>query len=128
MIEGGANNIIISSKEGRMYTNRDKIVKKEENAKTTEIEDEVAKALFELENSTKDEMADAIKKIKFASASYVEDEHKFKVLLIVVPFPLYGNVKKSYGTTLPYLENKFQCPVLLVAQRKILSKYGKSAS
>jgi hypothetical protein len=117
------NDIIICIKERWMYSNRDKIVKKGD-AKTTEIEDEVAKALFELENTTKDEQAETIKKIKLASAAYVADKSDLKVLLIVVPFPLYTHVRKCYATTVAHLERKFGCRVVIVAQRRILSRYG----
>ncbi len=110
-----------------MYSNRDKIVKKG-NVKPTETEDEVAKALFEFENSLKDVSAEKtkqIKQIKLASAQYVTEGGN-KVLLVMVPFPLYHVVRENFNQILPYLEGKFKCPVALVAQRTILSRHGIS--
>lgn len=104
-----------------MYSNRDKIVKKP-NEQTTETEDEVAKAFFELENKKVDSPED-IKKIKLTSAKYFGEGEK-KVLHIVVPYPLFALVKKNHLTVVPYLENKFKCTVALTARRTILSKYG----
>ncbi len=105
-----------------MYSNRDKIVKKGD-AKPTETEDEVAKALFELENSAKPEIVAQIKQIKLVQAQY-HGEGDNRILLITVPFPVYALVRQNYSTIAPYLEGKFKCPVTIVAQRKILSKYG----
>lgn len=111
-----------------MYSNRDKIEKKG-NVKPTEVEDEVAKALFEFENTLKGATAEKtkeIKKIKLASAQNVVDGAT-RVLLITVPYPLYHIVRANYNEILPYLEAKFKCPVTIVAQRKILSKHGTSS-
>jgi small subunit ribosomal protein S7e len=107
-----------------MYSGRDKIVKKKDE-KTTETEDEVAKAFFELENTNVEGGVEGIKKVKFTKAEYVS-EGENKVLLIVVPFPLYTYVKKNFATISNYLAGKFKVPVFLVAQRTILSKYGKN--
>lgn len=108
-----------------MYSNRDKIVKKA-NEQTTEIEDEVARALFELENK-KVESPEDIKKVKLCSAKYYGEDDK-KVLHVMVPYPLFSVVKKNYLTIVPYLENKFKCTVALTARRTILSKYGTLSS
>ena len=104
-----------------MYSNRDKIVKKS-SEQTTETEDEVAKAFFELENK-KIESPEDIKKIKLNSAKYYGEDNK-KVLHIVVPYPLFALVKKNNSTIVPYFEGKFKCTVALTACRTILSKYG----
>lgn len=105
-----------------MYSNRDKLIKKKEE-KATETEDEVAKALFELENAVKPEKQEEIKKIKLLRAQYLI-EKDVKVLLIVVPYPLLGLVKKNYAGIIQSLETKFKCPVVIVAHRTIMSKYG----
>eukprot|EP00831_Metopus_contortus_P027644 TRINITY_DN2318_c0_g2_i1.p1 TRINITY_DN2318_c0_g2~~TRINITY_DN2318_c0_g2_i1.p1 ORF type:complete len:223 (-),score=62.45 TRINITY_DN2318_c0_g2_i1:54-722(-) len=106
-----------------MYSNRDKIVKKGD-AKVSPTEDEVAKALFEIENSSKDDMAEKIKKIKITKAEKVEDRG-VAVLIILVPFALFPLVKQSYSFLIQKLEAKFKCSVVLLAQRTILSKYQK---
>ena len=106
-----------------MYSNMDKIVKKGK-AVATETEDEVAKALFELENSTKEDVQADIKKIKICCAQNVtEGEHK--VLLVAVPFPLFPLIKKHHKAIVAHLEAQFKVPVVIVAKRTILSKYGK---
>ena len=123
MIKGEISILLFAIRQGRMYSNRDKIVKKGE-AKTTELEDEVAKALFELDNSAK-EHVEQVKKFKFANATYVDSKAGVKALLIVVPYPLYASARQGFGTIVKALEEKFSCPVVIVAQRKILSKYEK---
>ena len=105
-----------------MYSNREKIAKKG-NAAATETEDEVAKALFELENSIKDASVAEIKKIKLSGAQYLGEGEK-KILHITVPYPLYALVRKNHAVVVSYLEGKFKCPVAITAQRTILSKYG----
>lgn len=105
-----------------MYSNREKIAKKG-NATTTETEDEVAKALFELENSVKDATVEEIKKIKLSGAQYIGEGEK-KILHIMVPYPLNALVRKNHSAIISYLEGKFKCPVAITAQRTILSKYG----
>ena len=110
-----------------MYSNRDKIVKKNK-ANPSETEDEVAKALFELENNVKEVNKDAnidnIKKIKLSGAQYLNLAEK-KILHIFVPYKIFPLVRQNFSTVVPYLENKFKCPVVIVGQRTILSKYGK---
>ena len=108
-----------------MYSNREKIAKKG-NVAATETEDEVAKALFELENNVKDAPVEEIKKIKLSGAQYIVEGEK-KILHIMVPYPLYALVKKNHATIISYLEGKFKCSVAITAQRTILSKYGTSA-
>ena len=105
-----------------MYSNRDKIVKKDKG-QTSETEDEVAKALFELENNSKVEYPEDIKKLQLASAEYYGKGDQ-KVLHIVVPFTLFPLVRKNHSVLIRYLEGKFKCTVGLTAQRTILSKYG----
>jgi len=105
-----------------MYSNRDKIVKKA-NEKPNETEDEVAKALFELENHVKETEVSKIKSVKFSHAQYLT-EGAIKILHITVPFPILATIHKNYAIIVPYLEGKFKCPVVVVAQRTILSKYG----
>ena len=105
-----------------MYSNRDKIAKKDK-AQTTEIEDEVGKARFELENNSKVEYPEDIKQLKLTSAKYYGEGDK-KVLHIVIPYALFHLVRKNYSTLIRYLESKFKCTVGLTAQRTILSKYG----
>ena len=106
-----------------MYSNRDKIIKKNKAA-PSETEDEVAKALFELENSTKDANIESIKKIKLSSAQYITEGEK-KIILIVVPYKIFPLVRQNYSTVVSYLEGKFKWPVVIIAQRTILSRYGK---
>lgn len=105
-----------------MYSNRDKIVKKGKAA-ANETEDEVAKALFELENNTKDEVQADIKKIKICGAQNIAEGEQ-KVLLVAVPYPLFPFIKKHHKAIVAHLEAKFKVPVVIVAQRTVLSKYG----
>ena len=108
-----------------MYSNRDKIVIKGK-VKPTETEDEVAKALFELENAKKEGNVEEIKKIKFSHAQFVTEGEQ-KILHIMVPYPLYSLVRKNHHAIISHLEGKFKCPVVFMAERTILSKYGMSS-
>ena len=109
-----------------MYSNRDKIVKKGKEA-ATETEDEVAKALFELQNNTKAPVSEEIKKIKLSKAQYFGEGNQ-KILHITVPYPLFALVRNNFQAIVPHLEDKFKCPVAFTAQRTILSKYGIMAT
>lgn len=105
-----------------MYSNRDKIAKKGD-AKPTDVEEEVAKILFELENAVPKEIVGDVKKLKLTEAKY-HTQGDNKVLQITVPYPLHALVKAHYKDIVPFLETKFKVPVGIVAQRTILSKYG----
>jgi hypothetical protein len=104
-----------------MYSSRDKIVKKNK-VPPTETEDEVAKAIIELENTVKEE---SIHKIVISGAQYLTEDTK-KILHIFVPFKIFPLVRQNFATVVPFFENKFKCPVVIVGQRTILSKYGNS--
>jgi len=104
-----------------MYSSKDKIIK-DKDAKTSEIEEEVAKALVELENNSKDAGAD-LKKLKINAASYLGEGDK-RILHIVVPYPLLALVRKNHSTLINNLETKFKVPVAITGKRTILSKYG----
>lgn len=106
-----------------MYSGRDKIIKKGKE-KATEIEDEVAKALFELENTQIETGVEGIKKIKFTKAQTFTMEGDAKALIIYVPYPLFPLVKKDFVHINKFMTAKFKCPVFIVAERVILSKYG----
>ena len=58
-------------------------------------------------------------------AEYVT-EGENKALVIVVPFPLYPLVKKNFAAVTNFMAGKFKVPVFIIAQRTILSKYGKN--
>jgi hypothetical protein len=105
-----------------MYSYRDKIIKKNKEA-PTETEDEVGKALFELQNSSKEE---SIKKIAICGAQYLTEGEK-KILQIAVPFKIFPFARQNNAALISYLEAKFKVPVVIFGKRTILSKYGKFA-
>lgn len=105
-----------------MYFGREKIVKKK-GENPTDLEDEVAKAFFELENVQIEGGAEDIKKIKFCKAEEISEGDN-KVLLISIPFPLYPYVKRKHSIIMTHMSNKFKKPVFIIAKRTILSKYG----
>jgi hypothetical protein len=107
-----------------MYSHRDKILKKKDE-KHSEIEDEVANALFELENSAAKDIAETVKLIKFTKAEAHTINAESRVLQITVPYATMSHVRKVQGALISHLENKFKCPVIIVFHRTIVSKYRK---
>jgi len=106
-----------------MLTARKKIVK-EKGAEPTEVEDQVAQALFDLEvnSELKAELAD----LTFLSARTIETAGGKQAIVVFVPFRLIKQYHKVQARLLRELEKKFSGkPVVIIAQRRILRKIGK---
>ncbi|KAA8494704.1 40S ribosomal protein S7 [Porphyridium purpureum] len=89
------------------------------------LEEEVAKALFDLEQNS-NELKAELKVLKFASAREVEAASGKKVVVIFVPPPQLGAYHKIQTRLVRELEKKFSGKqVVLIAQRKIISREKK---
>ena len=106
-----------------MYGNMDKIVKKDK-AKPSEIEEEVAKALFEFEVNCTFETKEYAKKILIMKAEMVDANPKY--LLIRVPYKSLEPLRKVQKELIENLEKKFSAPIIIVGWRTIISKVVKA--
>lgn len=108
-----------------MFTARKKIVK-EPGVKPTELEDQVAQALFDLEVNSADLKAE-LKDLHFLSAREVDASGGKKGVVIFVPYRLLKQFHKIQQRLIRELEKKFSGKhVVIIAQRKILRKPGKN--
>ena len=98
-----------------------KKVAKAKNAKVTELEQAVAKALFDLETSTKDLTQD-LADLFFVAAKEVTVEGNKKAVVVFVPYRQHGKYKKIQSRLIRELEKKLGRQVAIIAQRTILSK------
>mmetsp|Transcript_106632 Transcript_106632/g.286780 ORF Transcript_106632/g.286780 Transcript_106632/m.286780 type:complete len:193 (-) Transcript_106632:96-674(-) len=104
-----------------MINARKKIVK-DKGAAPTELEEEVAKALLDIEVSPSSDIKADLRDICISAAKEVEAKTR-KAVVVHFPFRVWGAVKKIQGRLIRELEKKFQKKhVVFVAQRTILDK------
>merc|ERR1719359_630186 len=102
-----------------MFNARKKIVKK--GAAPNELEDEIAKALFDIEVSQSSDIRQELRDIYICAAKEVEVKASRKAVVIFVPFRVWKNVQKIQGRLIRELEKKFSKKhIVFVAQRTIL--------
>jgi len=98
-----------------------KKIYKQRNESPSEVEESVAKALVELEISSKDLSAE-LRDLFISSAKEVETSGGKKSIVIFVPYRLHKRYQKIQSRLIRELEKKFSGKhVLIVAQRTILS-------
>jgi len=108
-----------------MFTARKK-VQKEAGAEPTELEDQVAQALFDLEVNSTELKAD-LKDLHFSSAKEIEVSGGKRAVVIFVPFRQLKSFHKIQSHLVRELEKKFSGKhVLFVGQRRILRKPSKN--
>merc|ERR1719164_125761 len=101
---------------------RKKIVK-EKGAAPNELEEEVAKALVDLEVAPGSELKQDLRDIVIAGAKEFEVKANRKVAVIFVPYRSWKSVRKVQGRLIRELEKKFsKRHVVFTAQRTILDK------
>jgi small subunit ribosomal protein S7e len=97
--------------------------------KHSALEDTIASALLDIENSSTD-LKTELKELQIAKAQEVELTLKGKkerrVVVVYIPFPNGKIVQKSHKKIVPELEKRLKAPVLLVLKRTILSKWIKA--
>ena len=107
--------------------NRSKIIKKGD-AMVTELEEECAKALLSFEQANA-KLKDHLRTIVLNSAVEVEydgaDGAKAKYILIRIPFRSFAAYQKVGDKIVDHFESKFKWPVIVSANRTIISTHGK---
>merc|ERR1712203_114315 len=115
------------ARKTNMFNRREKIIKKD-GAKPTELEEEVAKRLhqIELENM---ELKKELSIILITSAQMVDyadaDKTPAQYLLVRILHRSLGAFKKAGYKVLEQLEAHYQKPVIVVANRTIISPSAK---
>merc|ERR1719188_2554037 len=104
-----------------MINARKKIVK-DKGATPTELEEEVAKALLDIEVSPSSDIKADLRDI-YTSAAREVDAKTRTAVVVHFPFRVWAAVKKIQGRLIRELEKKFSKKhVVFVAQRTILDK------
>jgi hypothetical protein len=110
-----------------MFNRRDKIIKKD-GVKPTDLEEEVAKSLHQLELNNKNLKANlsiifinAVNNVDYES----EDGSAAQYLLVRIPHRSLQAYKKVGALVQEHLEQQYEKPVLIVANRTIISPSGK---
>ena len=105
-----------------MFTARKKIVK-EKGVEPTELEDQVAQALFDLEQSSAELKADLRDLTFLAAKEFDVGNSGKKAVVLFVPFRLLKNYHKIQNKLVRELEKKFSGKhVVFIAKRTILPK------
>ena len=110
-----------------MFNRRDKIIKKD-GAKPTDLEEEVAKSLHQLELNNKAVKAhlqiifiNSVQTVDYEQA----DGTAAQYLLVRIPHRSHGAYRKVGTLVQEHLEQQYEKPVLVVANRTIISPSGK---
>ena len=110
-----------------MFNRREKIIKKD-GAKPSELEEEVAKRLHQIEQDNAD-LKKELSIILITSAELVDyedaDKTRAQYLLIRILHRSAGAFKKAGYKVLEKLEAQYDKPVIVVANRTIISPKGK---
>mmetsp|Transcript_87636 Transcript_87636/g.151804 ORF Transcript_87636/g.151804 Transcript_87636/m.151804 type:complete len:195 (+) Transcript_87636:65-649(+) len=106
-----------------MITTRKKIVK-DKGVAPTELEDEVARALLDIEVSPSSPIKADLHDIYISGAKELEVKQGRKAVIVYFPFRVWKSVGKIHGPLIRELEKKFggKRPVIFVANRTILDK------
>jgi len=109
-----------------MFTAPSKIIKERGAKEVTDIEDQVAQALFDLEVNSNDLKAD-LRDLHFSAAKELDIPGGKRAIVIFVPFRLLKSFHKIQNRLVTELQKKFSGKhVVIIAQRRILRKPGKN--
>jgi len=110
-----------------MFNRREKIIKKD-GSKPSELEEEVAKRLHQIEQDNPD-LKKELSIILITSAELVDyedaDKTRAQYLLIRILHRSLGAFKKAGYKVLEKLEDQYKKPVIIVANRTIISPSAK---
>jgi len=98
-----------------------KKISKPKGHAATELENAVARALLELESTAKDLAAD-LTDLFIVSAKEVTVDAQKKAIVVFVPYRQHAKYKKIQQRLVRELEKKLSRPVVIIAQRTILSQ------
>mmetsp|Transcript_70334 Transcript_70334/g.139456 ORF Transcript_70334/g.139456 Transcript_70334/m.139456 type:complete len:194 (-) Transcript_70334:63-644(-) len=105
-----------------MFNARKKIVK-DKGVAPTELEEEVAKALFDIEVSPTSDIKAELREVYISSAKEIEVGKTGKAVAVFFPFRVWRNVRKIQGRLVRELEKKLaKRHVVFVANRTIYDK------
>mmetsp|Transcript_119987 Transcript_119987/g.168879 ORF Transcript_119987/g.168879 Transcript_119987/m.168879 type:complete len:200 (+) Transcript_119987:42-641(+) len=108
-------------------TARSKIQKEGANKDPTDVELRVAQAIYDLQVSpSAKELAEALKPLHISSAKEFDVSGGRKATVIFVPYRLHAAFKAVQLRLIRELEKKFGHFVVIVANRKVLSKPGRN--
>lgn len=108
--------------QGLMINTRKKILK-ERGATPTSLEEEVAKALFDIEVSPSCDFKAELREIYLSGATEIEVGKGGAAVIVHIPFRAWKFAKKIQSRLIKELEKKFSRKhVILVANRTILDK------
>lgn len=110
-----------------MFNPRNKIVRGDNSSPPSDVENEVAKCLTDIESSNSSELKNDVREITFCSAKEVDlPQSRRKAVVIYVPYSIYQTrVKRILGRLIVELEKKMKKHVVIIAKRTILSKNFK---
>merc|ERR1712151_466784 len=96
---------------------------KDKGVAPTELEEEVAKALFDIEVSPSSDIKADVRDIYISGAKEMDVGRNNKAVVVYFPFRVWKNVQKIQGRLIRELEKKFSKKHLVfVANRTILDK------
>jgi len=108
-----------------MFNARKKIVK-DKGAAPSELEEEVAKALFDIEVSPSSDIKADLRDIYISGANDLDVGKSGKAVIVHFPYRVWKSVRKIQGRLIRELEKKFsKRHVVFVANRTILDKNFK---
>eukprot|EP00178_Gracilaria_changii_P019530 TRINITY_DN56589_c0_g1_i1.p1 TRINITY_DN56589_c0_g1~~TRINITY_DN56589_c0_g1_i1.p1 ORF type:complete len:193 (-),score=34.46 TRINITY_DN56589_c0_g1_i1:10-588(-) len=90
----------------------------------SELEQNVAQSLYDLEKNT--ELKSELKYLFILSAKEVTVNSGKTSIVVVVPYILNHNFRRIHNRLVHELEKKFAKNVIIIAQRKILQKPGRN--
>merc|ERR1712232_1080321 len=100
-----------------------KKILKDKGAAPTELEEEVAKALFGIEVSPSSDIKAELRDIYISAAKEVDVKQNAKAVVVYFPYRVWKNVRKIQARLLRELEKKFnKRRVVFVANRTIVDK------
>merc|ERR1712107_641040 len=108
----------------RMALTYRKKIQKEGNATIDELEQNIAQALYDLEQGS--DLKSEMKYLFILSAKEVVVAPNKSAIVVVIPFRLGANFRKIHTRLVHELEKKFAKNVVIIAQRRILQKPGRN--
>mmetsp|Transcript_47003 Transcript_47003/g.111882 ORF Transcript_47003/g.111882 Transcript_47003/m.111882 type:complete len:195 (-) Transcript_47003:84-668(-) len=106
-----------------MLNAQKKKILKPKGATPTELEEEVAKALFDIEVSPGSDIKGDLKDIYISGAKEIEVKQGRKAIIVYFPYRVWRSAKKIQGRLVRELEKKFSKKhIVFVANRTILDK------
>merc|ERR1712100_97760 len=108
----------------RMALTYQKKIQKEGNATIDELEQNVAQALYDLEQGS--DLKSEMKYLFILSAKEIVVAPNKSAIVVVIPFRQITQFRRIHTRLVHELEKKFAKNVVIIAQRRILQKPGRN--